>query len=112
MTFFPCPTKQETTKRLDEGLVWRWGNVLRPVVLQRDGSGLLWLGWLALHIDGLALGLGLLLSPCVLLDSEDELFSAAGVADVLLSLLAVVFCAHMHNCGIYTSTRTLMRFSM
>ena len=69
--------------RLDESLVWSWSNVLWPVVLQADGPRLLWLRWLALDVDGLTLGLGLLLSPCVLLDSEDELFSAAGVLDVL-----------------------------
>lgn len=57
----PIHTYAPTCTCLDEGLVWRWCDVLWPVVLQADGPRLLWLRWLALDVDGLALGLGLLL---------------------------------------------------
>jgi hypothetical protein len=69
---------------LDSRLIWCRRNVLWPVTLQADSPGLLWLRGLSLDIDGLAFSLSLLLSSRVLLDSEDELFSAAAVADVLL----------------------------
>jgi hypothetical protein len=68
---------------LDERLIRRRCDVLGPVLLQADCPRLLWHGGLTLDVDGLALGLGLLLPSRILLDSLDELVSAAAVADVL-----------------------------
>jgi hypothetical protein len=70
-------------RRLDERLIRRRCDVLGPVLFQADCPRLLWHGGLTLDVDCLALGLGLLLPSRILLDSLDELISAAAVTDVL-----------------------------
>jgi hypothetical protein len=68
---------------LDSSFVRKRGEGFRKVVLGRHSAGLARLHGLTLQVDVGAIGLGLSLLRGVLLDTVDELGTAAGVVDVL-----------------------------
>lgn len=69
------PKANTTIPSLDSCLVGDWNNGLWRVLLHRNGSGISWLSWLSLKVDGDALGLSLPSLLGVLLDSAKELLS-------------------------------------
>ena len=83
LTIVPTHTPHSKQARLNVGVVGDGSDALGLVVLGADGAGLAGLLGLALKEDGGALLLGLALLLGVGLDTDDELLTRAGEADVL-----------------------------
>ena len=83
LAIVPTHTPRSKQAHLNVGVVGDGSDALGLVVLGADGAGLAGLVGLALKEDGGALLLGLALLLGVGLDTDDELLTRAGEADVL-----------------------------